>query len=196
MVLQIALTSKSELTRVMSPHFSTVTVAIYFATSVLHSTHMMQEDVRLLFTSLSRALWRTVYALACLRACAYMCRFVNCRCVWVAFCVEWASLFFFQGHSCNGMRQMCTPLPVCFCVFVWDVWYAVADAIVFMCDSHIVSEEEVSLKCCNVPDRNADWSVNSSSSHSECVFRISCFFGLQFHSWRWGDFTEEKQIRF
>lgn len=31
--------------------------------------------------------------LARLRACAYMCRFVNCRCVWVAFCVEWASLF-------------------------------------------------------------------------------------------------------
>lgn len=119
---------------------------------------------------LSRALWRTVYALARLRACAYMCRFVNCRCVWVAFCVEWASLFFFQGHSCNGMRQMCTPLPVCFCVFVWDVWYAVGDAIVFMCDSHIVSEEEVSLKGCNVPDRNADWSVNSSSFHSECVF--------------------------
>lgn len=46
---QIALTSKSGLTRVMSPHFSTVTVTIHFATSELHSTHMMQEDVRVLF---------------------------------------------------------------------------------------------------------------------------------------------------
>lgn len=54
-VSQIALTSKSELSRVMSPHFSTVTVTIHFATSVLHSAHMMQEGVRLLFTSLRSA---------------------------------------------------------------------------------------------------------------------------------------------
>lgn len=73
MALQIALTSKSELTRVMSPHFSTVTVAIYFATSVLHSTHMMQEDVRLLFSSLKS----TVEDCVCARVPACMCVHVS-----------------------------------------------------------------------------------------------------------------------
>lgn len=66
---------------------------------------------------------------------------------------------------------MCTPVPMCFCVYIWDMCgSAVGDSTVFMCDSHIVSEEEVSLKCSNVPDRNAGRSVNSSSFHSECVF--------------------------
>lgn len=93
MVSQIALTSKSELTWVMSSHFSTVTVTIHFATSVLHSTHMMQEDVRLLFTSLRSAVEECVCM--CTPMCTYMCRYVHCRSVWVVFCVEWASLFFF-----------------------------------------------------------------------------------------------------
>lgn len=71
MVSQIALTFKSELTWVMPPHFSTVTVAIYFATSVLHSTHMMQEDVRLLFTSLKSNVEECVCA--CMRTHVSMC---------------------------------------------------------------------------------------------------------------------------
>lgn len=73
MVSQIALTSKSELTRVMPPHFSIVTVTIHFATSVLHSTHMMQEDVRRLFTSLRSAVEECV----CLCTPMYMCVHVS-----------------------------------------------------------------------------------------------------------------------
>lgn len=129
MVLQIALTSKSELTGVMSPHFSAVTVTIYFATSVLHSTHMMQEDVRLLFTSLRSCGGVCVHLGACVHVRTCVC--VRRRCVWVVFCVEWASLFFLRAHSCNGMRQMCTPVPVCFCVYVGDMRFAVGDSTVF-----------------------------------------------------------------
>lgn len=87
--------------------------------------------------------------------------------------------FALNGHLYSSLKHTAamawdrrTRLSLCVCVCSTSEMCssAVGDSTVFVCDCHIVSEEEVSLKRSNVPDRNADRSVNSSSFHSECVF--------------------------
>lgn len=87
MVSQIALT-KSKLTWLMPPHFSTVTVTAYLAASLLHFMHMMQEGVRPFCLPLSGALWRSM----CMCLYLYMC--------WCTVCVHTACgwLFVLNGH--------------------------------------------------------------------------------------------------
>lgn len=107
MVSQIALTSKSKLTWVMPPHFSAVTVTACLAFSAAFEAHDARGCQTLLFTSL----WSTVEEFVCvLRVLVCIC--AHCRCVWVAVCVEWASLFFFHEHSSNIERQSCVCVSV------------------------------------------------------------------------------------
>lgn len=99
MVSQIALTWKPKLAWVMPPHFRAVTVTACLAVSLLHLRHMMQEDVRLFCLPPPPP--------PSLEHCGGVCMFLRmvCVCVWVAVCVEWASIFFFHGQSCNAGRN-------------------------------------------------------------------------------------------
>lgn len=71
---------------------------------------------------------------------------VYCMCahsVWAAFCVEWASLFFFHKHISN--------IATCMCFNQRQMWFiegADRGHKVCVSDSHIELEQEVSLKFC------------------------------------------------
>ena len=43
-------------------------------------------------------------------------------CVWVAVSVEWASIFFFHGQSCNTKRDF---VCECLCLNLTQIWFIV-----------------------------------------------------------------------
>lgn len=132
---------------------------------------MMQEDVRLLFTSFRSAVdvFMHVHAYMCVCVC-------TCIAMWAVGVCGW--YFVLNGHLYSSFKHAaamawdrCARLSLCVSVCTSETCgSAVGDSTVFMCDSYNVSEEEVSYKCSSVPDRTADRSANSLSFHSDCVF--------------------------